>query len=77
MRVITIDQVREVIQTVNLKPAEGGFKVSVLVAADRLNVAAANAFLKTLEEPPPRSILILLSREPQRLLERFCRDVCG
>ena len=69
MRIITIEQVREVIHTVNLKPAEGGFKVSVLVAADRLNVAAANAFLKTLEEPPPRSVLILLSREPQRLLE--------
>ena len=31
--------------------------------------AAANAFLKTLEEPPPRSVLILLTTEPQRLLE--------
>ena len=69
MRIITIEQVREVIHTVNLKPAEGGYKVSVVVAADRLNVAAANAFLKTLEEPPPRSVMILLSREPQRLLE--------
>src|SRR6185437_4269355 len=39
------------------------------VAADRLNVQGANAFLKTLEEPPAKSVLILLTTEPQRLLE--------
>jgi DNA polymerase-3 subunit delta' len=43
--------------------------VAVVVGADRLNAAAANAFLKTLEEPPARSILILLSTEPQRILD--------
>ena len=69
LRVITIDQVRVLIDTVNLKPTEDGYKISVVVAADRLNVQAANAFLKTLEEPPPRSVLILLSSDPQRLLE--------
>src|SRR5208282_1944892 len=37
--------------------------------ADRLNPQAANAFLKTLEEPPANSVLILLSTEPQRILE--------
>jgi DNA polymerase-3 subunit delta' len=69
LRVITIDQVRELIRIVNLKPTEGHFKIAVLVAADRLNPQAANALLKTLEEPPPRSVLLLLSEEPQRLLE--------
>lgn len=69
LRVITIEQVRELIGGMNLKPKEAGYKVSVLVGADRLNVQAANAFLKTLEEPPPRSVLILLSNDPQRLLE--------
>ncbi len=68
-RVITIDQIREAMQTVNLKPAEARYKLTVLVAADRLNVQAANAFLKTLEEPPPHSVFLLLSTEPQRLLE--------
>ena len=43
--------------------------MAVIVAADRLNVQAANAFLKTLEEPPADSIFILLSTEPQRMLE--------
>ena len=56
-------------EQVHLKPTEAQFKVAVIVGADRLNVQAANAFLKTLEEPPPRSVLILLSTEPQRVLE--------
>ena len=68
-RVITIDQMRDLMQTVHLKPTQAAYKVAVIVAADRLNVQAANAFLKTLEEPPAASILILLSTEPQRVLE--------
>jgi DNA polymerase III subunit delta' len=68
-RVITIDQMRELMRTIQLKPSEAACKIGVIVAADRLNIQAANAFLKTLEEPPPRSILILISTEPQRLLE--------
>jgi DNA polymerase III subunit delta' len=69
LRAITISQIRDVMHAVNLKPAEARWKVTVIVGADRLNVQAANAFLKTLEEPPPRSILLLLSTEPQRLLD--------
>jgi DNA polymerase-3 subunit delta' len=51
------------------KPVQARIKVGVIVSADRMNQNAANAFLKTLEEPPADSILILLSTEPQRLLE--------
>lgn len=68
-RVITIDQTRELMREIQLKPAESPFKVAVIVGADRLNPQAANAFLKTLEEPPPKSVLILLSTEPSRILE--------
>ena len=68
-RIITIDQMRAVMKTMNLKPTQAKYKVSIVVAADRLNDQSANAFLKTLEEPPDRSVLILLSTEPQRLLE--------
>ena len=68
-RVITIDQMRELMQQIQLKPTEAQFKAAVIVGADRLNGQAANAFLKTLEEPPVRSILILLSTEPSRILE--------
>src|SRR5687767_7874996 len=69
LRVITIDQMRGVMQTIHLKPTQAPFKVGIIVSAERLNVQAANAFLKTLEEPPADSILILLTTEPQRMLE--------
>ena len=57
------------IREIQLKPTEAEYKVATVVAADRLKVEAANAFLKTLEEPPPKSIFILLSTDPQRILE--------
>ena len=80
-RIISVDQIRELLQTVYLKPADARFKATVIVAADRLNVQAANAFLKTLEEPPAGTVFILLSTEPQRLLEtilsRCLRLHCG
>jgi DNA polymerase-3 subunit delta' len=68
-RIITIDQVREMMRTIYLKPHESKYKIVVMAAADRLNVQAANAFLKTLEEPPPHSVLILTSTDPERILE--------
>ncbi|MDQ6632737.1 MAG: DNA polymerase III subunit [Verrucomicrobiota bacterium] len=68
-RVITIEQIRDLMQIINLKPSVAEFKLGIMVAADRLNPQAANAFLKTLEEPPPKSVLILLSAAPQKILE--------
>jgi len=68
-RIVTIDQTRELMREIQLKPAESPFKVAVIVGADRMNQQAANAFLKTLEEPPPRSVIVLLSTEPSRILE--------
>jgi len=68
-RIITIGQMRELMQTVNLKPTQALWKVSIVVEADRLKQEAANAFLKTLEEPPAQSIMILLSTDAERLLD--------
>jgi DNA polymerase III subunit delta' len=68
-RIITIEQIRGLMQTISLKPTQALWKVAVIVAADRLNVQAANAFLKTLEEPPPHSTILLLSTERDRILE--------
>jgi DNA polymerase-3 subunit delta' len=68
-RVITAEQVRDLIKEVQLKPAEAQHKVAVIVAADRLRMEAANVFLKTLEEPPARSILVLLTTDQRRILE--------
>jgi DNA polymerase-3 subunit delta' len=68
-RVVTVEQMRDLMREIQLKPAEAEYKVAIIAAADRLNPQAANAFLKTLEEPPAQSVLILLSTEPQRILE--------
>jgi len=68
-RIIAVDQTRELMKEIQLKPTEAECKAGIIVCADRMGPQAANAFLKTLEEPPARSILILLSTEPQRLLE--------
>jgi DNA polymerase-3 subunit delta' len=68
-RVITVEQMRDLMQQIQLRPAEAEYKVTIIAGADRLNTQAANAFLKTLEEPPAKSILILLSTEPSRILE--------
>jgi DNA polymerase-3 subunit delta' len=57
---LTIDVVRELCASLGLKPMRGGRKVAILEDADDLNADASNAFLKTLEEPPPRSVLILI-----------------
>ena len=67
-RRITIEQIREFENAVNLKPSLGRVKVGVLVDADCLGEEASNAFLKTLEEPPAQTIIILTTAEPQRLL---------
>jgi len=62
------DAVREAIRDLGLTAAEGGWRVLVLDQAEAMRVEAANALLKTLEEPPPRSVLILTCAAPDRLL---------
>jgi DNA polymerase-3 subunit delta' len=51
-----------------MKPMEGGRRIAIIDDADHLNQEGANCLLKTLEEPPPRSILILIGTSPQRQL---------
>ena len=68
-RVISIENMRENLLSVIAKSAMlGGWKVGVIVGADRLNVSSSNAFLKTLEEPPDKTVFLLLTEAPQLLL---------
>ncbi len=64
---IRIQEIREVRNQMRFRPFEGRKRVFVLVDAETMNIAAANALLKTLEEPSPSNILILLSSRPHRL----------
>jgi DNA polymerase III subunit delta' len=66
-RQIRIEQVRELATELALTSHGGGYKVGVLSPADALNHFAANALLKTLEEPPARTLLILVATQPSRL----------
>jgi DNA polymerase-3 subunit delta' len=66
-KAIRIDAVREIAQRNVLAAQSGGYRVFVLEPADALNRAAANALLKTLEEPASRAVLILVSSHPDRL----------
>lgn len=67
-RKITTDEIRDLNLALNVTSYEGGWKVAVLRHADRLMPNAANAFLKTLEEPPPNSLILLLTESPQAML---------
>jgi DNA polymerase III subunit delta' len=64
---LRIEQVRELGQELALTSHQGGYKVGILSPADSMNRFAANALLKTLEEPPPRTLLILVASQPSRL----------
>ncbi len=67
-RVIGIDPIREANHFLRQTAFEGGWKSAIFMHADRMNEAAANAFLKTLEEPPPQVLLMLITESPQALL---------
>lgn len=68
MRQISADATRELINRVQVSPAVAPRKVAVIHEADRMNTAAANIFLKTLEEPPANTTLLLLTTRPYALL---------
>lgn len=66
-RRIVIDQIRSLEHALQMRSAHGRRKVAIVSDADRLQPQAANAFLKTLEEPPNDSLLLLLSALPEAL----------
>lgn len=65
---IRIEQVRELEGLVNLSTHRNGMRVVLIHPAEAMNQNAANALLKTLEEPPPHSLFILITHQPQYLL---------
>jgi DNA polymerase III subunit delta' len=68
MNVVSVDEVRKLSGFFHLTSGAGGWRVAIADTADDMNDAAANALLKALEEPPQRSMLMLLSNRPGRLL---------
>ncbi|MBF0267142.1 MAG: DNA polymerase III subunit delta' [Alphaproteobacteria bacterium] len=65
---IVVEDVRGLGQFLSLTPAEGGWRLVIVDAVDEMNRSAANAILKLLEEPPARSLLLLVCHQPGRIL---------
>lgn len=77
-REVRIAQVRELERALSLKPFEGRARVAIVDPADAMNLEAQNAFLKTLEEPPPDTVLVLVTCRETALLPTIrsrCRRI--
>lgn len=75
---ITVDEVRKLKNFFSLSTADGGRRVVIVDAADDLNMNAANALLKLLEEPPEKTTLLLIAHQPSALLPTIrsrCREL--
>jgi DNA polymerase-3 subunit delta' len=66
-QVIKIDQIREIVSFINETALLGGYRVIIIHPASAMNISAANALLKSLEEPTPKALLILICNQSQRL----------
>lgn len=66
-RELKIKQTREFVARMQMSSAHGGFKVALIVEADRLNEESANSLLKSVEEPSGNSVYIFVSEQPDRL----------
>lgn len=68
-RTIHVKSMRErIIEPMSVTSFSGGWKVGVIIGADRMETEAANSFLKTLEEPPAKTLFLLLSDQPDAIL---------
>ncbi len=67
-RDIPVEKLRELISKLQLKSYSGKKKIAIIDDAEKMNLAACNSFLKTLEEPPGDSLIILVTNNPQLLL---------
>ena len=67
--IITAGESDELVRKLSLKSSQGGYKISLVWLPERMNTECANKILKLLEEPPSQTVFIMVSEEPDRLLE--------
>ena len=75
---ISVAQIRSLSDVINMSSHRSGYKIVLIHPAEAMNVAAANALLKNLEEPPPQTLFILVTHRPHDLLPTIrsrCRQV--
>ena len=65
---INVDEAEEVVKKLQLKSYEGGFKVMIIWMAEKMNIAAANKLLKLIEEPPQKTVFILITEDEEQII---------
>ncbi|QTD39132.1 DNA polymerase III subunit delta' [Polaribacter batillariae] len=65
---IGVDEAEDVVKKLQLKSYEGGFKVMIIWMAEKMNIAAANKLLKLIEEPPNKTVFILITENEEQII---------
>jgi len=65
---INVEEAQEIVKALALKPYEGGYKVMLIWMAEKLHVAAANKLLKLIEEPPNKTVFILIAEDEEQVI---------
>ena len=66
--VIGVDEAQEIVKKLKLKSFEGGFKVMIIWMAEKMNISAANKLLKLIEEPPEKTVFILITESEEQII---------
>jgi DNA polymerase-3 subunit delta' len=65
---IGVDEAEDIVKSLKLKSYEGGYKVMIIWMAEKMNIAASNKLLKLLEEPPEKTVFILITEDEEQLI---------
>lgn len=66
---IGVDEAKDIVKKLSLKSYEGGFKVMIVWMAEKLNTSASNKLLKLIEEPPEKTVFLLLCQDEEQILQ--------
>ncbi len=66
--IINVDEAERIVKSLQLKSYEGGYKVMVIWMAEKMNIAAANKLLKLIEEPPAKTVFILVAEQEEQII---------
>ncbi|MGB5817994.1 MAG: DNA polymerase III subunit delta' [Saonia sp.] len=66
---IGVDEAQDIVKKLSLKAYEGGYKIMIIWMADKMNIPAANKLLKLIEEPPEKTVFILIAEDEEQLIQ--------
>jgi DNA polymerase-3 subunit delta' len=66
---IGVDEAQDIVKSLSLKSYEGGYKVMIIWMANKLNIAASNKLLKLIEEPPDKTLFILITEDEEQIIQ--------